>query len=260
MRSLLFSSIAVIALPLLSACSDQNQPLFEGLEIPVITTGDPEPEVLPTQRLRSYLVTLPSGTTVDFHFTYSASGNVATRVRSENEVLTSIWTYETKLNGEIIRVSKDNDLSGIENRASTYTYAEGFGPTRIYDYLDSGDIGFVDLFYFEDGLVVSKLLQDIDNVPTEDLVDDASGEVYSRAFYTYENGYLTAKETYLGDAGGLHRTVFYYYNPDGTISTSELYDPEGTRLNSVAYAYEDGPCKHATYNSTNSYRCVDIRP
>jgi len=88
------------------------------------------------------------------------------------------------------------------------------------------------------------------------MIDEFSGERSRSDKLYYETQYIVVKEVYEGESNALDRSVFYTYNPDGTMASSVLVDPSGVILNSATYVYEDGDCSTNTYNLDLAFFCV----
>ena len=207
-------------------------------------------------RLSEISSTLSTGQTEVSTFSFADNGDLlnATFQRDGQEFLAA--SFETADDGTLLRRSNDLDQDGAEDQAELYEYIEGLGLGRVHTVNADGLIDTVEIFSFENALVFSSNIIDINDVATVDQVELGGGSMQSRSLYTYSGTRLDTIQTDADGNGFFDTEESFTYNNDGTLASSILRSFSGAELSTSTYTYEVGPCNPAAGNSTTAHFCI----
>jgi len=211
-----------------------------------------------TQRIVEITRSWSGGAIETINVEYSDSGNYLRDITRQNGEITFVRNFETTADGQFIRRSDDNNQDGVEDSASTYEYTNGLGLSRVHRLDSNMFIDTIEVFRFENGVVVSAEARDIDDVATPDLIDESSGTVTARFNYKYEGNQLIEKTTDSNDDGIADQLEVFNYNPDGTLASTTRNSVTEGAINSSVYVYEQGACNSNFTNTIARYYCVTV--
>lgn len=201
-------------------------------------------------RLMQIATVFAAGSAETTDFAFSADGTLATQTLSQDgQTITT--TYSPDDDGRYLHSSE-----GIDELISQYEYLDDLGLSRIYRSNSDGMIDTVEIFRFEDSLVLSSDLRDIDDVGSISQADSGSGVLQARRTFSYTDGRLTAIRSDIDGNGSIDTLEDFSYNADGTVQSSTLSSLSGGAISSSNYIYERGGCHSASGNSTNAFYCV----
>lgn len=238
--------VTAILLLALSACSSSDDS-SSGLESNATA-----------QRLSEITRNIADGNVETRTIEYTESGNIAREIYKRDGNIYWTSTYDTRVDGQLIRRSDDVDQDDIENFSSTYSYENGRGLARIYRMDITELIYQVEIFRFDGVLVVSRDSRDVDDVATPDLVDETSGTLLTRRTFEYENDLVTLINIDTNGNGESDRQEILSYNADGTLASTTLSSFTEGAISSSTYTYEIGSCNRNSGNSFTNFYCVEV--